>query len=84
MSTDEQADKGYSLRAQVEKLENYCSQKDINVVARFQDDHSAKSFDRPEFKKLLSYAKANKNRIDALLFIKWDRFSRDATSHFRR
>ncbi len=79
VSTDEQADKGYSLRAQVEKLENYCSQKDINVIARFQDDHSAKTFDRPEFKKLLSYAKANKNRIDALLFIKWDRFSRDAT-----
>ena len=79
VSTDEQADKGYSLRAQVEKLENYCSHREIKIVGRYQDDHSAKTFDRPEFKKLLAYAKSNKNRIDALLFIKWDRFSRDAT-----
>ena len=79
VSTDEQADKGYSLRAQEEKLEQYCSQRGLNIVGRYQDDHSAKTFDRPQFKKLLTFAKANKNKIDALLFIKWDRFSRDAT-----
>ena len=66
VSTDEQADKGYSLRAQEEKLEQYCSQRGLNIVGRYQDDHSAKTFDRPQFKKLLTFAKANKNKIDAL------------------
>ncbi len=79
VSTDEQADRGYSLRAQVERLENFCEQNELNILARFQDDYSAKTFDRPEFKKLLQYVRLNRNKIDTLLFVKWDRFSRDAT-----
>lgn len=79
VSTDEQAERGYSLRSQVERLETYCNHKGYNILGRFQDDFSAKTFQRPEFKKLLLYVKANRNKIDYLLFVKWDRFSRDAS-----
>ena len=50
VSTDEQADKGYSLRHQEETANKYCIFQNIEVVATFVEDHSAKSFERPEFK----------------------------------
>ena len=83
VSTDEQAGRGYSLRDQEQKLFNYCKMNDLNVMEIFREDYSAKTFNRPEFKKLLSYCKKNKRDIHQLLFIKWDRFSRNTTESYR-
>jgi site-specific DNA recombinase len=77
VSSDEQA-KGYSLGVQSEALENYCLRNDIEIVYSFREDHSAKSFERPEFKVFLEYLKKNSKNIDLLLFTSWDRFSRNA------
>lgn len=82
VSTDEQADKGYSLRHQNETAERYCNFQNIEIVATFKEDHSAKSFDRPEFKKLLSLLKSKKLSAELLLFTKWDRFSRNAADAY--
>lgn len=78
VSTDEQADKGYSLKHQLERLEKYCELQNIDVVAVYKEDYSAKTFNRPEFTKLLATLKKHKNYADLLLFTKWDRFSRNA------
>lgn len=78
VSTDEQADKGYSLGVQKEQLEKYCESKNIEILKHYVDDHSAKSFDRPQFKEFLNYAKTNHKSIDYILFVSWDRFSRNA------
>lgn len=78
VSTDEQAVKGYSLNDQHEKLKVYCAIHNIEVVGHFQDNYSAKSFERPSFRKLIEFLKRNKNIANLLLFIKWDRFSRNA------
>ena len=78
VSTDEQADKGYSLKHQLERLEKFCELQNIEVAAVFNEDYSAKTFNRPEFIKLLAMLKKNKNVADMLLFTKWDRFSRNA------
>jgi DNA invertase Pin-like site-specific DNA recombinase len=84
VSTDEQAEKGFSLRHQKEQLENYCNQNGYTIMAHFQDDYSAKNFSaRPEFQKLLRFAKANQNKVDTLLFLKWDRFSRNIEAAYR-
>jgi site-specific DNA recombinase len=61
VSSDEQA-KGYSLGVQSEALENYCLRNDIEIVYSFREDHSAKSFERPEFKVFLEYLKKNSKR----------------------
>ncbi len=84
VSTDEQADKGFSLNHQKTVLELYCKHKNYEILNHFQDDFSAKTFDRPEFKKLLTYVKANKRSIDALLFTRFDRFSRNAEESYRQ
>ncbi|AGA79373.1 MULTISPECIES: recombinase family protein [Cyclobacteriaceae] len=78
VSTDEQADKGYSQRNQEEMLRKYCDNHWIEIRNIVYEDHSAKSFNRPEWKKLLSYLKKHRGKIDLVLFTKWDRFSRNA------
>ncbi len=84
VSTDEQAEKGFSLRDQEEKLRKYCEDKGINVVAHFQDDASAKTFNRPKFQEFLKFAEKNKRQIDYLLVVKWDRFSRNIAESYAK
>jgi site-specific DNA recombinase len=78
VSTDEQADKGYSQRNQEEMLEKYCSLNNISVRKVIFEDHSAKTFNRPKWKAYLLDLKRYKGKSDFVLFLKWDRFSRNA------
>ena len=80
VSTDEQADKGYSQRDQEDRLRKYCELKSISIRNIYVEDHSAKSFNRPEWQKYLSNLRKLKNSKvgTLLLFTKWDRFSRNA------
>ncbi len=78
VSTDEQADRGYSQRNQEEMLRKYCDINAVEVRHVIYEDHSAKTFNRPQWKKLLADLKKHKNKTDLLLFTKWDRFSRNA------
>jgi len=76
VSTDEQSQSGYSLQHQELTSIEYCKLKKYNVVGIYKEDFSAKSFDRPEWKKILQFIKANKNCVSKIVFLKWDRFSR--------
>jgi site-specific DNA recombinase len=78
VSTDEQADKGYSQRDQDERLRRYCNNHNIYIDNVIFEDHSAKTFKRPEWIRLLDGVKKRKARPDFVLFTKWDRFSRNA------
>src|SRR5690606_17232360 len=80
VSTDEQADKGYSQRDQEDRLRRYCELKGIPVRDVYIEDHPAKSFKRLEWQKYLSKLRKTKNNKagSIILFTKWDRFSRNA------
>lgn len=78
VSTDEQADKGYSQRDQEERLKRFCATNKITVGQVIYEDHSAKTFNRPEWIKLLSNLKKKSSKTNLILFTKWDRFSRNA------
>ena len=76
VSTEEQAEMGYSLAHQEEVLRRECERLGITVAEHFRDDGcSAKTFQRPAFNKLLEYVE--KHAIDFLYVMKWDRFSRN-------
>lgn len=78
ISTDEQKRKGYSLPEQEDCLLRYCEAHNIEVKGIYREDYSAKTFKRPEWNNLLSTLKKNKNRPpEKILFLKWDRFSRN-------
>ncbi|MBS1525335.1 MAG: recombinase family protein [Bacteroidetes bacterium] len=83
VSTDEQADKGYSQRNQEEMLQRYCQANQIAVRKVIFEDHSAKTFNRPEWTKLINYLKNHKQGSDLVLFTKWDRFSRNAPEAYQ-
>ncbi len=78
VSTDEQADKGYSQRDQHERLEKYCHQNQITIGQVIFEDHSAKNFNRPEWTKYINHLKKRSLKSNVVLFTKWDRFSRNA------
>lgn len=78
VSTDEQADHGFSLNHQEEMLRKYCELKNHNIIKHYTEDYSAKNFNRPEWKNLMEYVKKNKKSVDMILFTKWDRFSRNS------
>ena len=83
VSTDEQADRGFSLRDQEDKLRSYCKDNDREVLIVFNEDYSAKTFNRPEFNKLLKYAQQHHKIVDELLIVKWDRFSRNTSESYQ-
>lgn len=78
VSTDEQADKGYSLQHQEESLRKYCLHNDIEVRKVVKEDYSAKTFRRPAWTEMLDEIRKRKIRTNLVLFTKWDRFSRNA------
>jgi site-specific DNA recombinase len=78
VSTDEQKRRGYSLPEQEERLLKHCGFNNIEVKGIYREDYSAKNFKRPEWKSLLNTLKKDKNKPAAnVLFVKWDRFSRN-------
>lgn len=77
VSTDEQANRGHGRDYQLEVLRKYCDVKGYEIVEEFLEDYSAKNFNRPEWKRLETYVKANRKYIDMVMFTKWDRFSRN-------
>lgn len=78
VSTDEQAEKGYSQRGQEEVLRRYCEVNFIAINKVYLEDHSAKTFNRPVWKNLLVNLRKHKGKTNLILFTKWDRFSRNA------
>ena len=79
VSTTDQKDHGYSLADQEARLEKYCELNNYTIVFTVREDASGKTFDRPQFKNVMEFIKRNKGAANMLLFVKWDRFSRNAT-----
>ncbi len=75
VSTDEQAKHGYSIAAQIEKLEAFCLSQGWEIVERYIDDgYSAKDLNRPKFTLMMDEIK--KGGIDVLLVYRLDRLTR--------
>ena len=78
VSSDEQKT-NTSLEFQEKKLRHYCNEHGYNVIACYHEDFSGKHHDfvRPEMKKIRDYCKKHKREVDLILFLRWDRFSRN-------
>ena len=81
VSTDEQAD-GCSLDMQERYLRAYCDNHHYNIVGEekpYKEDYSAKHHDlrRPKMKQLYDYCRKHRHEVDKVLFLRWDRFTRN-------
>jgi site-specific DNA recombinase len=77
VSTDDQADKGYSLPSQLESCQQYMGQLGYSIVAEFREDSSGavSVADRPQGKRLTEMIKHRD--VDAVVVHQVDRLSRD-------
>lgn len=75
VSTDLQAEKGYSIEAQLDKLKAYCSLNDITEYEEYVDaGYSASSLERPAIKRLIQDIRLS--LVDTVIVYKLDRLSR--------
>lgn len=75
VSTDFQAEEGYSIEAQQKKLEQYCAMKDIeNYEIYIDGGFSGSSLDRPRIRDLIDDIVSDK--ISVVIVYKLDRLSR--------
>ncbi|EMC14430.1 hypothetical protein SMU76_06074 [Streptococcus mutans N66] len=75
VSTTNQAEEGYSIEEQQEKLKAYCAIKDWSIYDVYIDGgFTGSNTDRPELKRLVKEAKNKK--FDTVLVYKLDRLSR--------
>lgn len=84
VSTDEQAKFGYSIRAQIEALDEHCEKNNIKVVGHYTDDGVSggkPAFKRPQMSRLLEDVQAGK--IDIILFTRLDRWFRNVPEYFK-
>ncbi|WP_423337749.1 recombinase family protein [Melissococcus plutonius] len=75
VSTNEQAEEGYSIDEQIDKLTKFCEIKEWNVTHIYKDPgFTGSNMERPGLQKLIRDVKLN--RIDTILVYKLDRLSR--------
>lgn len=84
VSTDEQAKFGFSIKTQIEALEEHCEKNGIKVVNHYTDDGVSggkAAFKRPAMSRLLDDVKAGK--IDIILFTRLDRWFRNVPEYYK-
>ena len=78
VSTTDQKENGNSLNTQLHSLRTFANNNGMDVVSEYQEDFSAKNFERPEFNRLRDFIIKNPGKVNYILITSWDRFSRDA------
>ena len=86
VSSDEQKER-LSIEAQERSLRLYCENNGYEIIGEeqpYKEDYSAKHYDmkRPEIKRIYEYCKKNRGKVDLVLFLRWDRYSRNVEFAF--
>ena len=76
VSTEEQSH-GNSLDYQEMRLLEYCKIFHYEVVKIIKDNKSGKDFNRPGWKEIIKLCQTRSNKIEMVLFLRWDRFGRN-------
>jgi site-specific DNA recombinase len=82
VSTKEQTE-NLSLPTQLRACEEYCRRQGYEVLERFHEEgESAKTTDRSQLQKLLTFCRLNKGRVHFVVVFNLTRFARDKYDHF--
>lgn len=77
VSTEEQANQGYSLAAQLQMLRDFCEVFEMDIAGEYVDDgYSGTNTRRPAYRRMFS--PDERQRWDALVIIKMDRIHRNS------
>ena len=82
VSTKEQTE-NLSLPTQLRVCEEYCRREGFEILERFREEgESAKSADRRELQRMLTYCRSNRGKVHFLVVFNLTRFARDKYDHF--
>lgn len=77
VSTEDQAKEGYSLDAQVKRMEAYCKARGWTVGGRYIDEgHSGRTINRPAYSAMM----LDNEKWDLILVLKMDRIHRNSVN----
>lgn len=69
----------WSTEGQTNLINNWCQSNKVEIIDSFEDKgYSARTFDRPDFKRLNLFIEKHYRTVDHLVVFAFDRFSRDA------
>jgi site-specific DNA recombinase len=75
VSTEDQAKEGFSLDAQLERLESYCEAQGWEASTKYVDDgHSGRTTNRPAYRRMME----EREEWDIILVMKMDRIHRNS------
>lgn len=78
VSTSDQKENGFSLKLQEDAIIKYCKNNGYNLIEVHKEDFSGKNdFNRPKWNQIVNYIKRNKNTVQGIICLRWDRFSRN-------
>ena len=78
VSSERQAEKELSIPAQIKALKKYAFDREWDVVAEFIDEaESARTGNRPAFKKMIAASKNRVKPFDSILVWKLSKFARN-------
>ena len=78
VSTEEQAEKGLSLPAQIEELRRYCRERDIAIIGEYVEPGvSATDDHRRVFRRMMQDVLAPSSVVDGILVLTTSRFMRN-------
>ncbi len=63
VSSSTQRDEGYSLNAQVSRLQEYCRQKNLEIVKEFSVVENSKTRNKKEFLEMINFIKKKETKI---------------------
>jgi DNA invertase Pin-like site-specific DNA recombinase len=72
-------DKENSTESQIKRLKTYCKENDLRIIKTVSDKVTRLPSDKVNFKSLMSSILNGEIKADYLLFLRWDRISRNAT-----
>jgi DNA invertase Pin-like site-specific DNA recombinase len=81
--SDPRQAKNLSLGTQLSSCEDYCRREGYEILERFKEEgESAKTADRTELIKLLTYCRKNKGKVHFVVVHNLTRFAREKFDHF--
>ena len=85
VSSDEQKTERLSIEHQERTLIAHCEHEGYEIVGKPKhEDYSAKHYDlrRPAMTEIYEFCKMNPGKVDMILFLRWDRYSRNVEFAF--
>lgn len=77
IATAQTADPSQAIENQMNAINQYCIENNIEVAGSFYDIAGGHNFERTGFTEMMDYVRQHEGSVNLILVTNWDRFSRN-------